>query len=363
MAVGYAGHGGLAAIAAQTISPAYPTGVTVGDCLILTRACKPDTGVLLAPAGWTLLDERAGGAGVFGSDTGPLRMARYWREATGTETGTLPCDTAPGTVDIQQAVITRYTKAAGTTWDVAGSGGVDSTTNTDWTVTAATNPGITAGDVVEVALSWPTDAARTWSAETLTATGATIGPVMVPLVFASTSLGADMATRLHAFGCTAGTATAPPVYNATVNGGTNIAGPTSMVRLRETPSGGPATVSLSPASMTLGAVPVAATPGPVTAMLTPAVVAFTARPVTAAPGVITVTLIPAAVVLAARPVTSTPGPITVPLAPASVAITATTVGTPTADGTIPGLLDPTTYRPALWAETRQPVLTADTERG
>ncbi|MGW4467474.1 hypothetical protein [Micromonospora sp. NPDC004704] len=231
--VAYAGAGPIAAIAAQTISPTYPVGIGTGDGLILTRTAKPETAAFVAPAGWTLLDEQIGGVGALANDTGLLRIARYWREAAGTETGTQLCDSTPATVDVQQAIITRYTKSASATWSVAAAGGADNATGVDWSVTADENPGITAGDLVEVALCWPTDAARTWSNEVLAAAGATIGTLNVPMASTTTTLGADMATRVHNYACSAGASGAAPVYSATVNSGTNIAGPTSMVRLRE----------------------------------------------------------------------------------------------------------------------------------
>jgi hypothetical protein len=248
--VGYGTVGTVVAAAAQTLAVPYPTGITAGDALVLTRAAKSETTAFITPFGWTPLDDRTGGTGVLGNDTGQLRLARYWKQADGTETGNLTVDTTPATVDVQMGVICRYTKAAGATWSLAASGGSDSTTGTDWSVTAATNPGITAGDLLEVVLAWPTDATRTWTAEVLAATGATISGLMVPLTSGLTALGADMAVRAHLYQCTAGPATAAPVYTATVNSATNIAGPTSVVRLREvfTSSSGPVAATLPPVS-------------------------------------------------------------------------------------------------------------------
>lgn len=236
MAVAYVSSGLIASAAAQTVAPAYPASIAAGDGLVLVRTAKPDTAALTTPAGWTLVDSRTGGAGVFGNDTGPLVVAIYFRQADGLESGTLTCDSTPATVDVQQAIVSRYTKGSGT-WDTAGSGGADSTASTDWSVTAAGNPGITAGDVVHVALCWPTDSARTWSAEALSATGATITSLTVPIASTTTSLGADMTTRAHNFSCTTGAATGAPTYTGTVNSGINVAGPTSLIRLREVTSG------------------------------------------------------------------------------------------------------------------------------
>ncbi|MEO3922708.1 hypothetical protein ABGB07_02315 [Micromonosporaceae bacterium B7E4] len=236
MAVAYASSGLIASAAAQTVAPAYPASIATGDGLVLVRTAKPDTAALTTPSGWTLVNTQSGGVGVFGNDTGPLIVATYFKTATGTETGTLTCDSTPATVDVQQSIIVRYTKGSGA-WDVAGTGGVDTTASTDWSVAAGSDPGITSGDVVQVALCYPTDSARTWSSETLTATGATISALTVPIASTTTSLGADMTTRLHNFACSAGTASVAPVYAGTVNSAINVAGPTSMIRLREVTSG------------------------------------------------------------------------------------------------------------------------------
>lgn len=325
MAVAIGAVGTLAAAATQTVSPAYPASIAAGDGLLLVRAAKPDTTVLVTPDGWALLDEQTGGAGVFGNDTGPLKICVYWREADGTETGTLVCTTDLGTFDIQQAVINRYTKADGTDWDVTAGGGADNVAGNDWTVTSDDPLGLEAGDVVQVALSWPTDSVRTWSDEALSASGATIGALAVPLVAAGTGLGADMASRLHAFVCTAGSSDVGPTYVGTVNSATNVTGPTTMVRLREVSGDGPVEVALTPAVMVFSAPTVVAAPGMVSVSLTPAAVGLSAPSVPATPGVVAVPLASATVTLTALPVDPAPGLVTVALTCATVAIAAGSV--------------------------------------
>lgn len=319
MTVAFASHGGVASIANQTVSPTYPGSIADGDGLLLVRAAKPDTTVLVTPSGWTLLDERAGGAGVFGNDTGPMRIAAYWREADGTETGTLACGTSPGTVDVQQALITRWTKDTGSTWDVAASGGVDSVPSNDWTVTADPAFDVAAGDVVQVALTWPTDSVRTWSAESLSASGATLAGVAVPLVAQATGLGADMATRVHQFGCSAGSSSAAAVYVGTVNSATNVNGPTTMVRLREV-GDALAEVALTSAAVAFSAPAVTAVPDAVNVALVPTVATIGGRPVVAVPGSVTVGLTVATVGLTAVSVDADPGSVAVPLTPATFAL-------------------------------------------
>lgn len=282
MTATYVSAGSVASAAAQTVAVPYPAGIAAGDALVLTRAAKPDTAALTTPAGWTLLDTRTGGTGVLANDTGPMVLARYWREAAGTESGTLTVDSTPGTVDVQQGAITRYTKATGATWSVTASGGADASAGTDWSATMAADPGITSGDLVEVALAWSTDAVRTWSAETLTATGATISAVSVPAAAGATGLGADIASRVNVFGATAGTSSAAPAYTATISSGINMLGPTSIVRLREvvTATSGPLAATLP--ALTATAAGTASTSGTLAAVL-PALTAAAAGTAESAP--------------------------------------------------------------------------------
>lgn len=319
MAVGLGTAGTIVAVAAQTISPAHPAGITAGDGLLLLRSAKPDTTVLVTPDGWTLLREEAGGLGVFGNDTGPCRQAVYWRQADGSETGTVACTTNPGTHDIQQAVINRYTKSSDTSWNVAAGGGVDNIASVDWTVTSSPALDLAVGDVVQVGMTWPTDSARTWSAESLTASGATIGVLSVPLVAAATGLGADMATRLHAFTVTAGSSSAGPTFTGTVNSASNVNGVSTFVRLREVGSAG-SSVTLTSASLVLTARPLSATPGVVAVALSTAGVGLTAQQAMPLPGAVGVTIQTAGLNLLGVPLTAVPGSVTVGLTPANVAL-------------------------------------------
>lgn len=100
------------------------------------------------------------------------------------------------------------------------------------------------------------------------------------------------------------------------------------VEIKAVPSGGgPATVTLTPATLTLSAVPVTPVPQPVPVTLSPTSFTLTAVPVSPAPKPVTVTLTPAVFTLTAVPVTPEPVSATpsVTLAPAQFTLAAVPV--------------------------------------
>jgi hypothetical protein len=250
MTVAYASSGAVASSAVgavdtpatNNISVPYPASIVAGDGLILARAAKPQTGTLAftTPAGWTLVHEMTGGTPVFPplSDTsGHFRAAIYFKEAVGTEAGSLDLTGTINDVNVQQAVMSRYTRAAGTTWSVAASSGADITANLPWIVDAATDIGFTNGDMAHVATAWGTDSARIWSADALAAAGTTF-VFGVEAASGLTAVNADMACRFVNFNCTAGPSTAPATYSATLNSATNMLGVSTIMRLREVAAAG-----------------------------------------------------------------------------------------------------------------------------
>ncbi len=84
----------------------------------------------------------------------------------------------------------------------------------------------------------------------------------------------------------------------------------------------PSEVTLTPATVTLTAQALTATPGSVTVDLTPAAATLAAQAFTATPGATTVALTPATVSLTPQPLTATPGMVTVALTPAVMTLTA-----------------------------------------
>lgn len=103
-------------------------------------------------------------------------------------------------------------------------------------------------------------------------------------------------------------------------------------------TGGPVTVTLTPAAATWSAVAVTAVPQPVTIALTPATAAWVAVPVSAVPQPVTVVLTAAGTSWSPQPVTAVPQPVTVSLTRAATmwsAVAVTAVPQPVAVALMP----------------------------
>jgi len=232
MAIAFISSNLSAANASATATPVtYPVAIAAGDGLVLVVGTKPFSGTITTPAGWTALGEITNGTTGSGIDTGSVKAAAFFREAVGTETGSLTVTITGG--NSSWASILRFTKAVGAAWQTGFASGTDATANTAWLVGYTTNPGITSGDHLVMGGVVSTDLAVNWTAQTISgATGATIS-VPTALQNPRITTGQDSGGHVSRTTCTAGTATANPTWNATLSVGTNQSGSGVMVRLRE----------------------------------------------------------------------------------------------------------------------------------
>jgi hypothetical protein len=212
-------------------SPSAMPTHAAGNMLVAIVGQKPDTASAgTAPSGWTLLGAVAGGVGTTGTDTGPVRISIYYKEATSSSE---PAPTFALTgQNVSWVVVQVWTKAAGNFWDIAGVGAADTTTGTAFSAATASNPGLTVGDGLAMAICSPTDA-QTWSAESVSATGMTT--VSMTEIAEISSTASNDIGGVHARGSVVtGTSTAAPTLSATAAGTTtNSAGVAYLVRLRE----------------------------------------------------------------------------------------------------------------------------------
>lgn len=247
MAITLQTSGAVAYSSSTSITPSYPTGIAAGDLLVVFVQVHPNssTSTISVPSGFTLITgttTSGSGGGSRGTDTGPCVMSAFAKyPAAGTESGTLSCPVTNNSAGWAQ--VHRFTAASGSTWDVAGSLGADTTGGSGVSVTGATDPGFTAADYVLGAFGIPTNAA-TFSAEAFSASGVTFGTITEISEAAS-------ALNNHTGGFTAGgpvnsgASTGVPTMTATASGTTtNVHGPGIILRIREvTP--GPAGVAIS----------------------------------------------------------------------------------------------------------------------
>ena len=216
-----------------SLTLAYPTTVASEDLLIAALVSKHPPNSPVTPAGWTLPTngQASGGSGVSGVDTGAVYVTVFVKEADGTETGSLVISIPSGNSAYGQ--MQRLSKAATQNWSYACASGANNTAGTAWSVTAGSNPGIAANDLIFTVSGANTDA-YTYSGQSISAAGVT---------FAATSerrdTGSATGNDLQFISTTtvvvAGAATAAPVFTMTASGtaADNPTGATVLFRARQ----------------------------------------------------------------------------------------------------------------------------------
>lgn len=240
-AVAYSGSGG----GANTVSPAYPSGILATDVVLLIVGQKPATangGGIGALSGWTLRASltQAGNYGTtLGADTGNTNLYFYtWNTPVAGQTGNLSVSLTDN--NIAWAFICRIPTGGGTIiyGSATGSRTTAPTSGTPYTVTltnGATAPNLQSGDVAVWGMTIPTDvlAGAGFSAHTISSTGTTFGtPTEINESVSGT--GNDIGGYTAWVSATSGTSTAAPTIGATATGTvTNVRGPIVLLRLRE----------------------------------------------------------------------------------------------------------------------------------
>lgn len=225
---------GAVAAGTTSLSVPYPTGITVGDMLVLCIANKYSPNLPSLPSGWItgLTNNQAtGSSGSNGIDTGSATSTVFLKIADGTETGNLSVTITSGNAAVGRMF--RYSKAAGTGWSYAFTTGSDNAAGTGWSAAGAANLGITANDMLIAVSAINTDG-YTYSAQAISATGATFGTA-AERQDSGTANGQDCGLVVSEHPVSSGTATAAPTFTMTASGSaTNApAGGTVFLRLRE----------------------------------------------------------------------------------------------------------------------------------
>lgn len=213
------------------IVPSYPASIAAGDLLILAVGLKTGVATVTTPEGWLALGDLVGTTGTAGADTGPTRIYLFAKVANGVEdlTGSL---SLAGTWNSPWAQIYRFSNATGF-WDLEFASGEDATGDATWSATMSTSTDIASGDFVLAASVDPTDVTHTYSAATVTATGATFGSSTIVAQPRSTN-GLDIGGFIFTQEVTAGSSSSAAVVSASISGTvTNAYGPTALVRVRE----------------------------------------------------------------------------------------------------------------------------------
>lgn len=238
MTVTFKNRGTLATGSTSVAPSPNATPPVDGERSILAVGTKPSTATIEVPADWWHIFSVTGGTGVDGADTGPTRLAMFYRDGafSGAQTVTI---TGGNT---SYGAIYTYQQSAGEWLELAFTTGDNTTTGTAvYTQLCAANPGWAAGDAVHCAIVMPTDAhAGAFASINVTATGISGGTIDSALGVTS-GTGNDLGgIVLNRSGVT-GTASTAPTITTTFTGAANTYGPCGFVRLRDGAAGpGPA---------------------------------------------------------------------------------------------------------------------------
>src|SRR5574341_514418 len=132
MTIAFVNAGSVVTSTLTTLNVPYPGTVTAGNILLLCIHTKYSASTPQTPSGWTQLDQKTGGNGTAGSDSGDMVLTVFYKIADGSETGNQTV-TMNGSPNTNMGVILQYSKSTGT-WDIASTNGSDASAGTDWSV-------------------------------------------------------------------------------------------------------------------------------------------------------------------------------------------------------------------------------------
>lgn len=223
---------GTFASGATSIAVPFPATPVSGELFVLTVANKYPANSPSTPAGWTLAGQGSGGQGVPGPSSGTCLSSVYYKISDGTESGNLTVTITSGNTGI--ARMFAYSKTGGT-WDVAVSNGADNTAGTDWSATAAADPGAIAGDFyLACSAINGANGSSIWSTQAITQSGITVWGTVAERQDSGTGTGDDVSLVVSEHPVTTGTSSAAPVFTmtASTSGADWPAGNTVFLRLR-----------------------------------------------------------------------------------------------------------------------------------
>lgn len=211
----------------------HPASIAAGNGLIACIVNKYPAAPPTKPDGWDAVTngQASGGSGASGIDSGDVIVTVWTRTADGTESGTnLTVEIPSGNSAF--GTISRYTKTLAT-WSYAASNGTDTSVGTAWSVTAAADPGVTAGDILYTCSGSNGNVAN-FTTEAMTQTGITFG-AETELREGNPGDGDDSTMVVSNHVVSSGTSSAAPVFTMTgsATSGSTPAGATVFLRIRE----------------------------------------------------------------------------------------------------------------------------------
>ncbi len=218
-----------------SITPSYPAGLAAEDGLILVVGTKLQSCQVDTPAGWRRIKETIGFSGSNGSNQGAIRQTMFWKEATGSESGTLTV-----TIDTGQSsfgTMYAFRKDPRAQWNIdVYHGRYNTYNNVNYSVRSYESLTTRRGDILFCANAINTSS-YTFSTEALAHTGATMTALSLELAERTTTTGNRQAHLSSLFEVTSGAGSGYLTYSALSSGAAstpqNPMGVCQMVRLRQ----------------------------------------------------------------------------------------------------------------------------------
>lgn len=220
--------------ATTSMSIGYPQGIEKGDLIVMGITNKHTPNGPTTPSGWTAASnyQQSGTAGTDTTDAGSVYSTVFYKIADGNESGNITISVPSGNATTGRMI--AYKKEKGKVWSIAMANGSDTTANTAWSVTAGSDPGIAAGDMVLAVSAINTDG-YSYNSQSMTTTGVTFDSAEKEISEIGTSSGNDTEIVLSNHYAISGTSSAAPVYTMTSSSSSASApaGATVFVRIRQ----------------------------------------------------------------------------------------------------------------------------------
>jgi hypothetical protein len=142
----------------SSIAPGVPASPVAGNRFVAFVGGKPYNSTPGTPTGYTKQAASTSGTTAVGNGVGSTYCVAYDHDVTGSESGTVSFSCSPNG-DPAMARIHQFSKASGTTWDIATSALADQGNNGDNEIITATGAAIDiqAGDMLVWAATMPND--------------------------------------------------------------------------------------------------------------------------------------------------------------------------------------------------------------
>lgn len=226
---------GAAATGSTSLSVPYPAGLSAGMLLVLAVSNKYPTNGPSTPSGFTLLAQVSGGAGSAGADAGQVYSTVYYKVSDGTESGNLTVTLTSSNSAVGRMFAYSKTESS---WDLAATTDDDTSAGASMSFAFPEDPGVTANDMIVVAMA-VNGTGATFSSHATTQSGVTFD-ALTERQDSGTTTGDNCGLVVIDRAVSSGTSSAAPSYTSTANTtfGSYPAGAAVFIRLREVAGGG-----------------------------------------------------------------------------------------------------------------------------